>query len=709
MKRLSFIVIILALLTSCKDESNSSNSRQDSGKVALNEWTPVSSDDIRIITDNKLLAGYVNYGVINAFESDMATRVQSTTTRTESTPRLRSTTTLTTGIPGEAIQDGFMELATVNSPVDPSGKLLSATSIQTYGKYAIVCYHMHYKGIGGALQLLDITIPSEPKVISELYYEGLDFNHIAFDDAGDISNSKFWAAADDSKNGYAYVVAGRISQADFTAAGIQKMRVVGNAANCIVKYKNHVIVATTGVNANNGAILSFDYQTGVVDEKSTIEVQRGKHIAIDPINPNSGLLALYLKDCDNNNNTKNQTSTGLAVLDYFADNANPLQGTPTEWDIERIRPIDGKNAIRLYDGTAYLALSNQGMLVMDLATSKINKKEPSPTGLTNGIDVDGRYIYLANGSGGVRVYDKKTLEYKYTFYGNTSASANFTSANEEAGLLFVAYGIDGVKIICTKNCKTKETCDEFMKVLFGETTEYFKESQSVFRADAHPNIKTLFLDPVNAPSYLEITKDNSSLYITFLREICGWQNSLGYFIIPAGENMTEYYNTKIKPDLTSPVIPNKYILFKCIADAVQTHWMKPAGTLQKGVSYAIISDLKPGDKVFFFLVPQGYELTPDGGQVLTRNWKAVTTNPQLNEFDDQRPGVSTGWRKIMHGLFLTEACKSIVYALEDNYTNNWADSDYNDIIFSISDNRNDSQISAIDLTPFKVIDSGQVK
>ncbi len=435
MRKLLFVVISFFALAACQDE----NGIKQSPAGELLKWTPAPAGAVTVVSDRTALTSLrVAYG---AGIGDILTRASETVG----------------ALPAEAIQDGFLELATVTSPEDPSGNPLSATSVQVFGKYAVVCYHMHYKGLGGALQLLNIEDPTAPQVISEFYYENLDFNHIAFDNVSDAGNSKFWAAADDSKKGYAYVITGNTSNGAFTAQNVQLMRVPGNSANCIVKHNNNVIVATTGVKEVLGAILSFNYQTGVVDEVN-MNVQRGKHVAIDPAHPETGLIALYLKDCDNGNYTQNQTSTGLPVLTYFANDAvNPLSN-PTSWDLERIKPIDGKNAIRLYDGIAYMALSNQGMGVMNIASGDFQKYDLPDDGLTNGIDVDRRYIYLANGSGGVHVYSKATLDYKYTFYGNTTASANFTSAIETdaSGLLFVAYGIDGVKIICTKGCYTKE-------------------------------------------------------------------------------------------------------------------------------------------------------------------------------------------------------------------------------------------------------------
>lgn len=61
----------------------------------------------------------------------------------------------------------------------------------------------------------------------------------------------------------------------------------------------------------------------------------------------------------------------------------------------------------------------------------------------NGIDIDGDYVYVANGYG-ITVLDKESLAYISSFVDN-SGSANYVRKGED-GFIYVAYGTTGVRI-----------------------------------------------------------------------------------------------------------------------------------------------------------------------------------------------------------------------------------------------------------------------
>jgi hypothetical protein len=217
------------------------------------------------------------------------------------------------------------------------------------------------------------------------------------------------------------------------------------------------------------------------------------------------------------------------------------------------------------------------------------------------------------------------------------------------------------------------------------------EGESVFRDDAPYWIKTLFSDIKDVPNYIEI-KNSTELYITYHFEGASWHNSLGYFVIPAtvpknDADEIQYYKTVIEPVLckkisTDVVLNNDYIIFRDIADKSR------GGSLQAPNMYRIGNGtFNAGDRVVLFVVPNGWSSQNDRVEYyyedemfFTHTGLNLDKDTGVGEFPPQF-GDFTG----QYNTFFSADCKSIVVFFEDNH-NADSDTDYNDMIFSITDN-----------------------
>ena len=330
----------------------------------------------------------------------------------------------------------------------------------------------------------------------------------------------------------------------------------------------------------------------------------------------------------------------------------------------------------------------------------------------DGKDVQSNLLFVANGESGICWYDVMSDGSKdYIIPCSEKSILGGTSANfitSKGNIVFVADGLGGLKVLYIGFCKgttpppEEEACDEFMPYTFnGEDTP---EGISVFRPNAPTWIATLFSDIADVPNYLEII-GNTELYINFIFEGADWRNSLGYFVIPASVAKTDeaeyqYYKTVIEPDMcksmgTDVVINEKYIIFDNITEDTKGGAMKRLSTYQIGDG-----KFNVGDRVVLFVVPNGWsaqnnrvEYYYEDHMFFMHRWfNSVTKVPFSPQFGDFKGQFNT---------FYSADCKTIVLFFEDNH-NLSSDTDFNDVIFSLTDNRNGEHISSIILPKYTI-------
>ena len=168
----------------------------------------------------------------------------------------------------------------------------------------------------------------------------------------------------------------------------------------------------------------------------------------------------------------------------------------------------------------------------------------------------------------------------------------------------------------------------------------------------------LFTDSVNLN--IELTEE-SEVYLTFVLEGAGLRNSLGYYI----------YNPSSKTVEVAEL--NLNILFPHVSDMI----------LDQG------DMLQLGDKAFPAGTMVGFFLIIDGWRSEKVNLENETfyTDTYLNLEDVQQ-----------HVLFKFENFGAIVLAFEDLFVNGEkGDKDYNDVVFTVTDNKNNQPVSRINL------------
>lgn len=198
------------------------------------------------------------------------------------------------------------------------------------------------------------------------------------------------------------------------------------------------------------------------------------------------------------------------------------------------------------------------------------------------------------------------------------------------------------RIIESKPCNTLY---QGIMQMFMENKRNHEKYDNLFQATAQKRI---------------VLTRNSPVYVTFISEGAGWSNSFGYYT----------YNEDSPPGSSKDI--EKKVVFPHISDAV----LKQGDMLQLGDG-----EFPKGTVIGFFMIARGWE---NGFVNYTKSTHYTDANLNHNAYQQ-------------HILFKEGACSDIVLAFEDRTLDlPDCDFDYNDIILTIADNKDQLQNTSFD-------------
>ena len=269
-------------------------------------------------------------------------------------------------------------------------------------------------------------------------------------------------------------------------------------------------------------------------------------------------------------------------------------------------------------------------------------------------------------------------------------------------------------------------CMDFMDYLYDyskDTKMLLPEAVNVF-SSTNLIVKELFQTPASVLNYVEITQ-KTNLYLTFLSENAGWNSVLGYFVIPASVAKNDaaelaYYNS-IKNSMYTTVgsgptarnvLKNEYVIFNRIKDVNNGN---PKGTLASGDVFQIgTTEFNVGDRVVFFLSPDGYQnnrpevtiTATTGTKQIFFMHKGINKATIVNGSNVTNYSAKYGaFAGVQFMSFFSGDCRSMVVCVEDWHRGSGSsdtDCDFNDIIFSITDNIDNVESTSFERPPLTV-------
>lgn len=313
---------------------------------------------------------------------------------------------------------GLEHIAQVESPDHAHD--ISSSCIQTTGDKAYVSYHTRGTGYHGCIEVLNLS-GNMCSILSYMEHPSIDFNHLIVD------NDRIIAAGDDPKLG-AFLgivnLGGGIFQPGATE--LTQVGLGGASANCVVR-NGASLHATTNEGYYTLDANSFDMLASVPSAGSS------KFVHTD--GTNMGVLSL----------TDRNARQSMATLDIYGATDHRLESPVRSIALDMIAPVNGKNVFQLDGNDVYVCLGANGVKRYSDGVAVAGfKLEDDAVAAANGLAVDGKYVYVAYGHGGLFVLDKSDLSVVASYRYSGGKSANYVTVSGD--ILYVAYGLSGVQI-----------------------------------------------------------------------------------------------------------------------------------------------------------------------------------------------------------------------------------------------------------------------
>jgi len=524
----------------------------------------------------------------------------------------------------------FKLRADVDAPVN-DGKTLMATHVAIKDKYAFVSYNLRGPDYGGAIEVFDVSVLTQPKIISQALFSKADINSVDF------------------MNGKIYLVGATeaFEEMEFESPAFLQVLTV----NSLMEIQGvDTIIDVPSFSAN-----------GVKVTESKIFVTSGD---------NGGLTVF---DLEYNLFAKNTIADARSV-DVNSDNVYVLSGQPgtlskfeyqsgdflTSFAIGGANTPYSKSELSVNDKYVFAALNEEGVKMVnpDGSIKQHIPKPETPEGeldenhVTNSVSAVHSLVFMANGQSGISVGeviaeldDQVVMLGRMVFSDNNSS--NFVQARDS--IVFVASGLGGLKILSISidegvpdDIVPTEPCPTLMdaiSIYLPERKDATKHSAELFANDVTLNIKTTEETPV---------------YIVFVDEGAGWKNTFGYYAYPADNPPTSVADLQ------------KYVVFPNVSKVDDGGGLEPGDMVQLGTEPFPANTI-----VGFYLVAQGWA----NGQMV----KGVYTHYTNIEFNHDKAQ--------QHVLFIENGCNDLVLGFEDiRLSHSSSDKDFNDIILVIKDN-----------------------
>jgi hypothetical protein len=335
------------------------------------------------------------------------------------------------GSKGTATSSLTIKLISHLASPEYNGEVLQASHVRVVGDYAYLTYNSQGPRYLGGVDVVDISNPDEPNLISSALFINQETNKGKDVSSVDVkyspspeSNTLLWITGADETRDSAFAERYELNSSNqFESSQSVNFTLQGHVGTD-VRFKNDKIYVTSGT---GGGLTILDNQMKqvsfqILENARSVDVNEDFEIALGG-NPGH----LY---------------------------------NPGLWDKEIGGATDpgAKSIIRLYNKYALVALGEEGLKCYDVSSSvpAFVSSLPRPTVpegespldyVTNGVTVsENGWVYIANGAAGLDIA-KIDTNGQLTWMGNVNlgASVNFVESSEDC--LFVARGILGLKIL----------------------------------------------------------------------------------------------------------------------------------------------------------------------------------------------------------------------------------------------------------------------
>lgn len=379
-----FSFLALAFFVSCDDNDNNDN--QSTTSITINNDAAALNQRL----------DYTNSGVI-AVENSITTGKFASTNATTTFP--------------------LVQIAEVKPPVDSNGRTLQASHVAVNGNYAYVSYIMRGEIYSGAIDVIDISDPYKPKLVTSALIANTDIASLAYSNGNLIIGGAKDIDKDASLTNPAIVINMQLSSGLLTTT--YKTNPLESRVTTDVAANSSSYFAVTG---DNGSLFKLNSSSRAVENKAAMADLRSIALTSDKIVTLSGTKGINIYN-----------ASTLALQKSFSTSAD-VSGAKRTMDVDGTKLLvsEGANGLGVYD-------INSGSKLQTISIPTAGEDN-----VTNAVSVNDGYAFLANGALGLNVYQTGS---QLSLLGSVGIAGSSNYVKSSGDYIYVASGTGGLKII----------------------------------------------------------------------------------------------------------------------------------------------------------------------------------------------------------------------------------------------------------------------
>ena len=382
-----FSFLAMSLFTFCDNNDETTNNDQ------AKENTIEINNDVTSL--NKRL-DYTNSGVI-AITNASASKLLKNSQATSDLP--------------------LVQIAEINPPIDNNGRTLQANHVAVNGNYAYVAYTMSGDVYSGAIDVIDVSDPYKPKLITSALIADTDITSLTYSNGNLIIAGATDIDKDQTLTNPSIVINMQLSSGlltdKYTINNLEGKVTTDVAANSASYF------AVTG---DAGSLYKINSSSKAISGKVELADLRTVAVSGDKIVTLSGVKGV---------NIYNEST--LALQKTFATSADVSGAKRTmEFDGTKLLVSEGYNGLGVYD-------INSGSKLQTIGITTAGEDN-----VTNAVSVNDGYTFVANGAAGLNVYQSGS---QLSLVGTVGITGSSNYVKSSGNYIYVASGKGGLKII----------------------------------------------------------------------------------------------------------------------------------------------------------------------------------------------------------------------------------------------------------------------
>lgn len=311
----------------------------------------------------------------------------------------------------------MVQIAEINPPTDSNGRTLQANHVAVNGNYAYVAYTMMGEAYSGAIDVIDVTDPYKPKLLTSALIANTDITSLTYSNGNLIIAGAKDIDKDATLTNPAIVINMQLSSGmltdKYTVTKLESHATTDVAANSSSYF------AVTG---DTGSLFKISNSTKQVTSKVAVQDLRTVAISGDKIVTLSGTKGV---------NIYNEST--LALQKSFATSTDVSAAKRTiDFDGTKLLVSEGYNGLGVYDINSGSKLQTIGLAAA------------GGDNVTNAVSVNDGYAFVANGAAGLNVYKSGT---SLNLVGTVGITGSSNYVKSSGDYIYVASGKGGLKII----------------------------------------------------------------------------------------------------------------------------------------------------------------------------------------------------------------------------------------------------------------------